>query len=170
MHRITDNASERDCVKSTGGKIISNRVNGVSAVSRTFGDTPLKTLHDLQCNTIHKSPTNGGTSVLRLPMKGNNSKAKLPFIRLVNESLVIVVPEIYTELITSQTDFASLASDGLWDTMSPQLAISFVRRHLSREKDVTEAAQAVAQEALRRGSIDNVTVLILTFNIGIQQS
>jgi serine/threonine protein phosphatase PrpC len=54
--------------------------------------------------------------------------------------------------------------------MSPQLAISFVRRHLSREKDVTEAAQAVAQEALRRGSIDNVTVLILTFNIGIQQS
>lgn len=109
-------------------KIINNRVNGVSAVSRPFGDTPLNTLHDLQCNTIHKSSTNGGTYVLRLPMKGNNSKAKLPLIRLVIESLVIAVPEIYTELITPQTDFASLASDGLWDTMSPQLAIFFVKR------------------------------------------
>lgn len=188
MHRITDNASERERVKNAGGTIRNNRVNGVLAVSRSFGDTPFKTLHELQSSLNNPStaaaagaPTSqqqaakatnaaaAASNALQPPVKTNNLKAKIPLHRLVNESLVTAVPEIYTEIITPKTEFALLASDGLWDTMTPQLAISFVREHLSRDKDLRRAAQAVIQEALRRGSIDNITVLILSFNINIQQ-
>lgn len=169
MHRLTDNASERDRVINAGGKIINNRVNGVLAVSRSFGDTPFKTLHELQSNNSTNPSSSAPSSNLRPPMKSHNIKAKLPLIRLVNESLVTAVPEIYTEIITPQTEFAILASDGLWDSMTPQLAVSFVRQHLSREKDLNKVAQAIVREALDRGSIDNITVLILSFNVAIEQ-
>lgn len=168
MHRLTDNASERDRVINAGGKIINNRVNGVLAVSRSFGDTPFKTLHELQSNNSTNPSSSAPSSNLRPPMKSHNIKAKLPLIRLVNESLVTAVPEIYTEIITPQTEFAILASDGLWDSMTPQLAVSFVRQHLSREKDLNKVAQAIVREALDRGSIDNITVLILSFNVAIE--
>lgn len=180
MHRITDNVSERERVKNAGGTIINNRVNGVLAVSRSFGDTPFKTLHELQSNaaapTVSHPPSTGvnnhgvasaPSTYLRPPVKTSNLKAKIPLHRLVNESLVTAVPEIYTEIITPKTEFALLASDGLWDTMTPQLAVSFVRERLARDHDLQHAAQAVVQEALRRGSIDNVTVLILSFNVNI---
>jgi serine/threonine protein phosphatase PrpC len=70
------------------------------------------------------------------------------------------------------TEFAIIATDGLWDVLSPQAAVNFVRKQLGRpdqkssskyEVDFHEVAVRLVKEALARGSVDNVTALIVAF-------
>ena len=44
-----------------------------------------------------------------------------------------------------------LACDGLWEVFSSQGAVDFVRRSLKRGDAVSDAADLLAREALRRG-------------------
>jgi len=83
---------------------------------------------------------------------------------LSTPSLVTAVPEVYSELITPKTEFALLATDGLWDVMSPQVAISYTRAKLLVDHNLQTAARDLVHEALARGSVDNVTVVLMTFN------
>ena len=54
--------------------------------------------------------------------------------------------------------------------MDPQLAVNYVRRILMKLCDLHEAAKSLTAEALTRGSVDNVTVLIIAFNVNNEQS
>eukprot|EP01038_Epipyxis_sp_PR26KG_P004060 gene4060-5803_t len=83
---------------------------------------------------------------------------------VTQSGLVISIPEIYAEKITPMTEFAIVASDGLWDVMSPQKSVDFVRSMLNKKKNLQEVVKDLTLEAINRGSIDNVTVLIMTFN------
>jgi len=78
-----------------------------------------------------------------------------------------------------------MACDGLWDVLSNQAAVDFVRRSLKRGMSVDDSVHAVAKEALRRGvrslrcnvlvarflslmvvrvqSTDNVSALLISF-------
>lgn len=78
---------------------------------------------------------------------------------------VISVPDIYTEVITPMTEFALVASDGLWDIIRPQAAVNFVKKKLSSKCDLQEVARSLAIEAISKGSIDNVTVMIMSFHL-----
>lgn len=80
--------------------------------------------------------------------------------------LVIAVPDIHVERITPQTEFALLATDGLFDVMEAQSCINFVRDNLHNGSSLQEAAERLCREAVRRKSVDNVTVVILSFNSG----
>jgi serine/threonine protein phosphatase PrpC len=74
-----------------------------------------------------------------------------------------------------EDEFVLLASDGLWDVLSSQDAVSFVREHLRSELGSASgeaadahrlvlrrnAAKYLAREAIRKGSSDNVTVLMV---------
>jgi serine/threonine protein phosphatase PrpC len=80
------------------------------------------------------------------------------------EGLVISRPEVYSEVITPKTEFAVMATDGLWDVMTPQMSVTFVKNMLHKHRDLEEAAKALSREALARGSVDNVTVLIMSFH------
>jgi len=62
------------------------------------------------------------------------------------------------------TEFAIVATDGLWDVMTPQMAVTFVRNMLHKHRDLEEVAKGLSQEAITRGSVDNVTVLIMSFH------
>jgi serine/threonine protein phosphatase PrpC len=66
------------------------------------------------------------------------------------------------------TEFMILATDGLWDIMSPQSAVNFVRKKLSEHNDLQQAAKELVREAISRGSVDNVTVLIVTFDSNVK--
>ena len=79
------------------------------------------------------------------------------------------MPDSNSEVITPMTEFAIIASDGLWDVMNPQLAVNFVRKMLSKQNDLQAASRELANEALARGSVDNVTVIIITW-IGLADS
>ncbi|CAK9250759.1 unnamed protein product, partial [Sphagnum jensenii] len=73
---------------------------------------------------------------------------------------VVAEPEIQEDTIEEGVDFLILASDGLWDVVTNQEAVSMV---LSIE-DAEEAANKLTEEAYRRGSADNITCLIVRFN------
>ena len=65
------------------------------------------------------------------------------------------------------SSFVLLASDGLWDVMSSQEVCSFVHQVLDstpsahQDESRRKIAKAVVEEALRRGSGDNITVLVV---------
>lgn len=60
--------------------------------------------------------------------------------------------------------FIILASDGLWDTFSNEEACTFIKDHI-REPDF--GAKSLAMESYYRGSVDNITVLVIVFRSGI---
>ena len=131
IHRLgNSDVLERERIEAAGGQVINNRVDGILAISRAFGDVSFKT--------------------------GTDSK-------------VVAMPDSNSEVITPMTEFAIIASDGLWDVMNPQLAVNFVRKMLSKQNDLQAASRELANEALARGSVDNVTVIIITW-IGLADS
>lgn len=106
-----------------------NRVNGVLAISRAFGDTAFKDEHDIESN------------------------------------LVIANPDVYSEIITPMTEFCIIASDGLWDVMDSQTVINYVRSRINDKSDVEDIVQELVNDAIEKGSIDNVSVIILIFHL-----
>lgn len=71
------------------------------------------------------------------------------------------VKELSIELPTTggidEPSFLIIACDGLWDVMSDQEAVDLV---LGYGDDKTQVAQFLVKEALRRGTTDNVTVIV----------
>lgn len=86
------------------------------------------------------------------------------------QPFVIAEPEVSTEAITSEDSLCILASDGLWDVVNDEEAVdcasAFVGDRLMMEeagRRSKEAAQALLQLALNRGSTDNITVVVMAF-------
>lgn len=79
------------------------------------------------------------------------------------------------ELNAETDEFVVLATDGLWDVWSSQGVVDFCRHKLSLAKEqhhqINESktiedsqrkmAKLIVKEALRRGSGDNISVIIL---------
>ena len=89
--------------------------------------------------------------------------------------------EIQKYMVDEEKDeFILLASDGLWDVMTSQEVVSYVHRRMERELEGTDIAKAdrenykvvlrrsmakfVAREAFRRGSGDNICILLVWLN------
>ena len=52
-----------------------------------------------------------------------------------------------------------LASDGLWDTHINEEAVALIKARLG--KDRLMGAENLAREAFNRGSLDNITLLVI---------
>jgi len=112
---------ERQRIENAGGVVVwagTWRVGGVLAVSRAFGDKPLK-------------------------------------------RYVIATPDIREESLRDDDEFLILASDGLWDVISNQDAAGIVRNI----HDPQRAAARLAEEALQRGSNDNISCIVIRFRL-----
>ncbi|CAK9225434.1 unnamed protein product [Sphagnum troendelagicum] len=75
---------------------------------------------------------------------------------------VVAEPEIQEDTIKEGVDFLVLASDGLWDVVTNDEAVSMV----GPVPDPQDAAKMLTEEAYRRGSADNITCVIVRFNHG----
>mmetsp|Transcript_2037 Transcript_2037/g.7943 ORF Transcript_2037/g.7943 Transcript_2037/m.7943 type:complete len:486 (-) Transcript_2037:89-1546(-) len=123
--------SERERIERAGGWVASDRVIGVLAVSRAFGNFEMKEL-------CPPTPT-----ISQVLLRG---KPRQRWAR-----------------------FLIIACDGLWDVMSDSEAVSFVKRnaeaaHASGSEDpLGVAARTLVEEALDRGTTDNVTVQVIFF-------
>lgn len=126
LHRLSE-SDERERIIAAGGTVLKNRVNGVLAISRAFGDIEFK-----GSNPLH--------------------------------GLVIAVPDIHVERITPMTELLILGTDGLFDVMETQAVVNLVREMLHKKTSLQDAARQLTKEALDRGSVDNVTVVILSLN------
>jgi protein phosphatase 1L len=75
---------------------------------------------------------------------------------------VVAEPEIQEDTIKEGVDFLVLASDGLWDVVTNDEAVSMV----GPVPDPEDAARMLTDEAYRRGSADNITCVIVRFSHG----
>ncbi len=74
-------------------------------------------------------------------------------------------------VVDDEDEFFILASDGLWDVMTSQEVVNFVRDHLTGdptaypgmgiEEKRRKMARMIANEALERGSADNVCIVLV---------
>jgi len=79
-------------------------------------------------------------------------------------------PEFTVIRLDKEAEFIVLATDGLWDVMTSQEVVTLIKSRLSHlaKKDMSQKedlrpkmASFIVAEALRRGTSDNVTVVIL---------
>ena len=68
--------------------------------------------------------------------------------------------DLINNFIFFRPPFIILASDGLWDTFSNEESVAFIKEHLN-EPDF--GAKSITMQSYMRGSVDNVTVLVIVF-------
>lgn len=59
-----------------------------------------------------------------------------------------------------------LASDGLWDTFSNEEAVSYIKTRLHEPHF---GAKSITLQSYYRGSVDNISVLVIVFKNGKYQ-
>ena len=72
-------------------------------------------------------------------------------------------PDLIDREVGEGEEFMLLASDGLWEVFTSQGAIDFAREYLRTHNDPQGCSEALVEEALRRDSTDNVSVVVLCF-------
>uniref|UniRef100_A0A1B6CPH1 PPM-type phosphatase domain-containing protein n=1 Tax=Clastoptera arizonana TaxID=38151 RepID=A0A1B6CPH1_9HEMI len=81
---------------------------------------------------------------------------------LKDKRLVIADPDILTfNLADHRPQFLILASDGLWDTFTNEEAVSFIKERL---EEPHYGAKSITLQAYYRGSLDNITVLVINLS------
>ncbi|XBI18148.1 hypothetical protein VPH35_060014 [Triticum aestivum] len=73
---------------------------------------------------------------------------------------VVAEPEIQEQEIDDELEYLILASDGLWDVVSNEHAVAFVKEEVGPEA----AARKLTQIAFARGSTDNITCIVVEFH------
>ncbi|XP_072993645.1 probable protein phosphatase 2C 7 [Typha latifolia] len=76
------------------------------------------------------------------------------------KQFVVAEPEIQEQEIDDELEFLILASDGLWDVVSNEEAVSVVRM----EEEPEAAARKLTETAFSRGSTDNITCIVVKFH------
>lgn len=83
---------------------------------------------------------------------------------LKEKNLVIAEPDILSfDLVDHRPAFLILASDGLWDTFTNEEAVAFIRERLDEPHF---GAKSITLQSYNRGSVDNITVLVIVFKNG----
>lgn len=78
------------------------------------------------------------------------------------EQAVSCVPDVLIQERDPKDEFMVLASDGLWDVFQNWDVVRFIHSHLRTHKQGYAAAcEALVQECIRRGTVDNVTVVLV---------
>uniref|UniRef100_A0A0A9CMQ9 protein-serine/threonine phosphatase n=1 Tax=Arundo donax TaxID=35708 RepID=A0A0A9CMQ9_ARUDO len=75
------------------------------------------------------------------------------------KQFVIADPEIQEQEINDELEFLIIASDGLWDVVPNEDAVSLVRM----EEEPEVAARKLTETAFSRGSGDNITCIVVKF-------
>uniref|UniRef100_A0A5B7ANB2 protein-serine/threonine phosphatase n=2 Tax=Davidia involucrata TaxID=16924 RepID=A0A5B7ANB2_DAVIN len=73
---------------------------------------------------------------------------------------VVAEPEIQDQVIDEELELLVLASDGLWDVVPNEDAVSLART----EEEPEAAAQKLTETAFSRGSTDNITCIVVKFH------
>ena len=79
---------------------------------------------------------------------------------------VIATPDVKRFQLTPADAFLIIGCDGLWDVMNYQQAVDFCSQLLHAGSTSQQISESIVAEALRLGSMDNVTVMF----VGLQLS
>lgn len=79
-------------------------------------------------------------------------------------------PDVYyIDRNPAQDEFIVIACDGVYDVMSNEAVANFVRESLRHFKSLAVVASQLVDQALQRGSTDNISVIIIAFVDGSLQ-
>lgn len=157
-HRL-ELATERERILQLGGRVVNNRVNGVMAITRAFGDLEFKGLLDRRGNGLSASTMGVAPSLQQQQNPFAKEEEKTP-------ALLTARPDIHAvELDPAVDECLVLACDGLWDVMTSEEAAEIARERVRLHGNVQLAAKELAQEAIRRYSNDNITVVIVALGV-----
>jgi hypothetical protein len=87
-----------------------------------------------------------------------------------NEKQIISTPEYKCLKIDLIMNFIILASDGLWDEITNEFAVDFVKKGLRGGKVLDTIAKELTAEAIKKGSTDNISVVIVKLKEEIIES
>lgn len=73
-------------------------------------------------------------------------------------------PELEEIVLTDEDEFLIMGCDGLWDVMSSQCAVTIVRKELMKHNDPEICSRELVNEALKRNTCDNLTVVVVCFS------
>ncbi|KAH9606481.1 hypothetical protein KSS87_016425 [Heliosperma pusillum] len=76
------------------------------------------------------------------------------------KQFVVAEPEIQQQEVNEELEVIVLASDGLWDVVPNEDAVSIARA----EEEPEVAARKLTETAFNRGSTDNITCIVVKFN------
>lgn len=80
-----------------------------------------------------------------------------------DKPVLISEPEVRETALTEEDEFLLIACDGLWDVFSSQEAIEYARKELRMHNDPQKCSERLINEALKRQSTDNLTVVTVCF-------
>ncbi|KAL3844121.1 hypothetical protein ACJIZ3_001524 [Penstemon smallii] len=72
-------------------------------------------------------------------------------------------PELMSTRLTKEDEFLIIGCDGLWDVFMSQNAVDFARRKLQEHNDPMMCSKDLVNEALKRKSGDNLSVVVVCF-------
>lgn len=92
--------------------------------------------------------------------------------RSPTEQQVIALPDVTHAVVTlGSTDFCALCCDGVFEgEFSNEEVIDFIKEKLQTSNDLPDIAGKVCEEAIARGSHDNISCLIVQFSNGLDYS
>ncbi|KAJ8747873.1 hypothetical protein K2173_013041 [Erythroxylum novogranatense] len=76
------------------------------------------------------------------------------------KQFVVAEPEIQDQVVDEEFELLVLASDGLWDVVPNEDAVSLAQT----EEDPEAAARKLTEVAFTRGSADNITCIVVKFH------
>jgi len=74
---------------------------------------------------------------------------------------VTAEPEVIATPLEKEDEFIILATDGLWDVFESNEAVDLVQRLIQQGLPRDQVARWIVEESMRRGTYDNVTVVIV---------
>jgi len=80
------------------------------------------------------------------------------------KKFVVCEPYQMTFDLTPNDHFLILACDGLWDKVTYDEAVQITTKQLKLGKTPTEISTILAQESYEKGSVDNISVLVILLN------
>ncbi|XP_060744174.1 protein phosphatase, Mg2+/Mn2+ dependent, 1Na (putative) isoform X1 [Tachysurus vachellii] len=84
--------------------------------------------------------------------------------RTQTEQLVSPEPEVYDLERSPSDEFLVVACDGVWDAISNEELCAFVHNRLSVCDDLREVCSQVIDLCLYKGSLDNMSIIIICFS------
>ena len=88
---------------------------------------------------------------------------KIPRGAPPEELIISPIPAVYTRPLDGTEAMLIVASDGVWDKLSPAKAAYLAAASLLRDPSLSQAAAEVTSAAIAAGSSDNVTAVVVVF-------
>eukprot|EP01103_Thecamoeba_quadrilineata_P008562 TRINITY_DN1829_c0_g1_i1.p1 TRINITY_DN1829_c0_g1~~TRINITY_DN1829_c0_g1_i1.p1 ORF type:complete len:513 (-),score=93.01 TRINITY_DN1829_c0_g1_i1:4-1542(-) len=171
-----DREDERKRVEQAGGWVVSQEVLNVPRLYRLYSDVEdveeLENAEELVgWVTVYK--VNGVLGMTRsIGDRLIKGKQKVEFFeKEFSEEVILAEPEVIYEKWSpeGEEEFVVLGCDGVWDVVSSQAAVDFVRQRLSEARnnkevpDLSQIAEDLVEESIVMGSLDNISVIIVLF-------